>query len=179
MLTPEFHRACGEAIAYLSRGAPLRQVLEMIVLAAEESTGAACSVFAEPQGLRVSSAGLGGGGGGDGGSGEPRNARSVERPDEPFAVVWREPILGSGDTELGLFCLFKWSGSAFDEGDLTLAEVCRHLAGMAIERRWREQALRERERQLATLVARCDRKRGWFLVIGTRPLRDYKSATLC
>jgi PAS domain S-box-containing protein len=66
-------------------------------------------------------------------------------------ACWSTPILSSGGAVLGTFAMYYRQPRAPDQRDLELIERATHIAGIAMERRRAQEALRERDESLRDL----------------------------
>lgn len=103
-------------------------------------------------------------------------------------ACWSQPVLSAADEVVGTFAMYYREPRAPTPAELKLIETGAHLVGVAVERKRAEEALRESERRLSTLMStlpgmayRCLNDRRWtmtFVSEGSRALTGYAPAVL-
>jgi PAS domain S-box-containing protein len=160
MFTIEFHVAVGEALKQLATGAPLAEVLGMLVRAGEihgmragivtKADRSWFSVGAElPRALRerIDAVDL-----------DRESLLVIDPPDPQLGArtIWVEPIT-SPSGGLGAFVMFRPCGEELPPAERSFSLACAHLAGIALEKKRREDEFLHRESQInAVLEAAID-----------------------
>lgn len=165
MSTSEFHAACGRALEHLATGGSLTEVLGILVSAAEHAAGGArCAIsmeegpeervvvasdseVVEPLLSRLASIG-------------PEERGFVEdlatearwRDLGGSGAVWWEPVRATGGAVIGYFLTTRARTGRPADTELPLGATCAHIAGIAIERKRREDDLRDRESEIRAVL---------------------------
>jgi PAS domain S-box-containing protein len=118
-------------LGLVAAGRPVTEVFEGIVAGMEELTKGLCSILTLQDGRM--------------------NAVMPPSPHHGFTPCWSTPIRDSSGDVLGVFAVYTRERRGPDGGDLALAERAAALAGIAVERERRVEALRRSEDLLASI----------------------------
>ncbi|MBK9088898.1 MAG: MASE1 domain-containing protein [Holophagales bacterium] len=118
-------------LGLVAAGRPVAEVFEGIVAGIEELTKGLCSILTL-QGGRM-------------------DAVMPPAPHHGLTLCWSTPIRDSGGGVLGVFAIYTRERRGPDAGELALAERAAALAGIAVERERRVEALRRSEDLLASI----------------------------
>ena|GEM_PF-3169314 len=118
-------------LGLVAAGRPVVEVFEGIVAGMEELTQGLCSILTLQDGRM--------------------NAVMPPAPRHGLTPCWSTPIRDSGGGVLGVFAVYKGERRGPDGGELALAERAAALAGIAVERERRVEALRRSEDLLASI----------------------------